>query len=897
MRIRRALGLSAAVATTVLGVPAPAQADSPATLYVDTDATRCSDTGPGSSAEPFCHIATAAALVEPGQTVRVAGNRQYREEVHLTRSGTPAKPITFVGGTGTQGPLPLVGATGRAFVLSGVHDVVVQGFNLRGTSEAVAVTASSRVTLDGNQFGAGDPAVRVSGPGDHVTVSRNRFHRSGGVTVEGGARDTLVTTNDLSRTLGGVRVTDASGPVVVHNTVAFVCGPSVVLDGASAGAVVANNVLTGHNADSLAVGVAPACGAEQDGTEVSVSAGSTTGSTVDHNVVHPFPNASAYTWAGTAYRSPKDFAGATGQGAHDVDQDIAFDTKALPTANVVTEAATAAVDAADPAAPGALPTDLLGTPPLDDPLLPNAPGSTGRDRGAYELKGLRSVTAVSSGAQVPSPRGPAPFTARVTPTAVNAWPTKLTYTYDFGDGTPALVTGQATADHAYASPGVYRPTVVATDELGARVSGSSSAVTVGTPGPLVPSLVVNPNGPLSYTVDTGGSTGPWAVNGWKVDFGDGTAVVPGASPAHTYAAPGRYTITLTETDEGGRTASVGQVLDVDYDRMHKDQISGERVRVIAGLDDALSDNQVNYTSGTWYRMNALTWLNTTLGFDRTTRLAAAYTRNGDLHAVRSTASGWIQLAEWQAGTFEWRPWENIIRSGPTGTALATPGGNLSVDQVAATSIGNTLHVVALAGGRVFEATRDYDTGTWSGWGEISAEAHLPGPVTRIAASAVGNALHVAALGADGHLRIADGDYTRGTWSSGDLTAYRGGPGGVTELATATIGSRFHVLAVSGGRVQQITGDYAGGDWNTWADVSAATGLGGSVSRISAAATGNTLHLYAVTGGASGTNSGGVYSADGDYTRGTWSSWADITAPERTGPMGGGTVFTVAAAGR
>ncbi|MFJ1706369.1 PKD domain-containing protein [Kitasatospora sp. NPDC088346] len=889
MRIRRALGLTAAGATVVLAVPVPALADSPDTLYVNNAApAHCSDAGPGTQEQPFCTVTAAANVVEPGQTVQVRYTQGYLEEVHLTRSGTPEKPITFVGTpattTGSLGKLPVVGRSGHGFVLTGVHDVVVRQFAVRSTLDGVTVADSARVTVDANTFGSDvrGAAVRVTGQSEHVTVSRNRLYQSAGVVAEGGARDTVVTTNDFSRTLSGVRGTDAPGLTVVHNTVAFACGPSVTLDGASTGAVVENNVLTAHNSESLATGPATVCGADTGGrgeSEVVVAAAATTGTTVDFNVVHPFPDASAYTWAGTAYRTPQALTAATGQARHDADQDVRFNPGNLPERNTLLETATAAIDSADPAAPGTLPADLEGRTALDDPLVANTPGGTGRDRGAHELEGLHGVSLQTSGVNGAPDMGPAPLDIRLTAAVTNSWPTKVTFTYEFDDGSAPLVTTDTSVLHTYTAVGAYHPTVTATDELGVRVTSPLLAyVYANRPGPLVPVLNVKPveSGPaLTYWADSSGSSGPWSIRDFRADFGDGTVVSSGFLQ-HTYARPGSYTVTLTETDAGGRTASVSKVVNADYTDAQKALRSGERVRVLAQTsNDGLSDGQANYTSGSWSPFAKIAPAD-----PAPVSVAAAYTANGNLHAVRTAFDGMVEIADWDRTGTLWGGWSAVPGKVPAGLSP-------SVAQVAATSIGNKLHVVALAEGRVFEAVGDYDSGRWSAWGEITAATWLHAPVSRIAVAATGNTLHVAALGADGHLRVADGDYTRGTWSNGDLTAYIGGPSGITELSAAAIGSKFHVLALAGGNVHQATGDYAAGTWTSWANVSDTIGLGGSVTRLSAAATGNTLHLYGVANGR-------IHNANGDYTAGRWSAWADVTAPDRNAPTSG--ITGLAAAG-
>ncbi|MEV0192817.1 hypothetical protein AB0I39_30335 [Kitasatospora purpeofusca] len=94
---RRACAAMAAAVVVGLGVVVPVGAGAADRPTIHVDQNSCSSAADGSAAYPFCSIQAAADVVEPGQTVVVAGGI-YRESVTLRRSGTPERPIVFVGG-------------------------------------------------------------------------------------------------------------------------------------------------------------------------------------------------------------------------------------------------------------------------------------------------------------------------------------------------------------------------------------------------------------------------------------------------------------------------------------------------------------------------------------------------------------------------------------------------------------------------------------------------------------------------------------------------------------------------------------------------------------------------------------------------------------------------------
>ncbi|GAA2751846.1 right-handed parallel beta-helix repeat-containing protein [Kitasatospora cinereorecta] len=905
MRLRQSLVLTAAVATAVaaVGLPATASAAAVTTLYVDkSESAHCSDGGSGTLAQPFCSVGAAAAVVQPGQTVLIAPGNYFEDEVHFTRSGTPDQPITFLGGPITKDATampvlqPGAGPEGGSFVLSHVHDVVIRGLRHYAKTNPVVITDSSRITVDQNWFQSshGTADVRISGASDHVTVSRSVFPDTYGVAVDPGVHDTLITANDLSRTrTAAVTVKDAPGTAVTDNTILYSCLESVLIDGASPGAVVENNVISADHPAATKNYPSWCDAAHRGEAEISVSAASTAGSTVDYNTVHPWADAAGYRWAGTAHRTAAALKAATGQGSHDTDVDVAFgEGSAWPFHTLDTaDAATLAslVDSADPAAPGTG-TDLYGSKAVDDPAVAGtALGGGVRDRGAYEHTGLQGWLDLTD-----TP-GPVPLTVKAVAQAHDSFGSPISYTFDFGDGTTPVVSTSPEVSHTYTTTGVHRVLVVISTAAGARVTPEPRFAVANAPGQLTADLTARQldGGGLFEFAPTAES--PWGGASTTVDFHDGNPPrTPQSNGTITYRfpQPGTYTVTMTAHDRVGHVVTTDKQVVVRYDTDHMALLPGERVQLVTRAGDTLMNTGANYTLGQWDTFDAMPLNGPSAPQAPARPSSLATTTTGDEYLrTFAVVDGRILSVDRNLGTTRpggmgyvdrgfWFDWAEV-------TGAAGAGDLPGVTRVAAASIGNRTHVVALANGRVYEASGSHDSGTWSKWGDITAAVGLPGGVTSIAAGTTGNSLHVAALGADKHVRVADGNYDRGTWSAGDVTAAYGGPTGITQLAGATTpGSRFHVVVLANGVAYETTGDYAAGYWTGWGNISAASGLTG-FSDVAAASTGNSLRLY-------GVYLGRVYNANGDYTRGQWSSWAEVTVPDAAGntlPVG-----AIAAAG-
>ncbi|MFE2724890.1 PKD domain-containing protein [Kitasatospora sp. NPDC059327] len=665
MSSRRRVGLAAAlVSSTVIGSALPALAAHAETtsLYVNNRSEACSDTGPGTQDQPFCTIQAAADVVRPGQTVHI-GDGDYVEQVTLTKSGTPGSPITFEG-AGEPAQTPPVRVTqgdgkSHAFVLSGVHDITVRHLSMDTDPEAVLVTDSTGITLDGNtiQYSGriqGDvrPAVRVAGKSSGVTVSRNRIELSGGagVSVDAGVTGTVITTNALLSNFGGaIVVNDAPGTVVNGNSVGDGCNPGIALNGNSAGSTVVNNVVVQNST--------AACPTTASG--LLVAAGSTAGTRADYNVVYSPAKAGApYTWNGTAYGSPADFAAAVGQGPHDLATDPKFQLYGNGYGQVVPTTDTAAMDSADTTAPGRLDTDIFGNPRVDDPLVPNTGTGTGiQDRGAVEYQNPLSASIDYSNG-LPGRPLDVLFTG-----GVNApWYPAAT-TLDFGDGSAVQASPTLPLAHTYA-PGHYTVTLTAKDGKG-LTRQAVTEVDVRPVGPLTAavSVYMTPQ-PQRIEVHAERVQSPWPAASYSLDFGDGQSAtgngVPGTQPiSHTYAKPGKYRVRLTVTDDHGRTATGDGRASINFSVPGEVPIAG---RWAAG------QTTVNgmFTDGLWALRSTAEG-----GVADVTTLS--WGQAGDLPAVADwDGRGYDQLGLYRAGTFVLRHADGSTTTAPFGAAGDVP---------------------------------------------------------------------------------------------------------------------------------------------------------------------------------------------------------------------------------
>ncbi|MEV0217453.1 right-handed parallel beta-helix repeat-containing protein [Micromonospora sp. NPDC050695] len=448
----------ARAAVPVTAQPA-AQAVLPPELAVDQQ--RCSASGgTGSADDPFCTISAAAAVVQPGQTVLVEPGH-YEEVLTIRRSGTPEAPITFRSSAvrgdvrigkvrSMEGP-----TTGSVIIFAGVHDVALRDFVVEGVSGAPAVTVdgSTRVTIDGNGIrgATASGGVRITGASRDVTVSRQWFLIGGGpvVAVGAGTVNAVVVGNQGYSRVGMV-VTDAPDTVVTGNTIITTCGRGIDVAGDSPGASIRNNIV------ATAGSVRQVCADPAAAAAITVAAGSTARSVVDHNLVDPVSGGPFYVWGGTAHTTRDSFVASTGQGVNDLATNPGIDIVDINywRSWITLRPGSPAIDSADGSAPGALPSDILGNPYSDDPSAANTgTGSGYRDRGAWERQGTLDAGAIDI--RRAAGGGPLDTVATITPT--HSWPVEREegrYAFQFGDQTVARISDVPRASYTYRRAGV-----------------------------------------------------------------------------------------------------------------------------------------------------------------------------------------------------------------------------------------------------------------------------------------------------------------------------------------------------------------------------------------------------------------------------------------------------------
>ncbi len=139
--------------------------------------------------------------------------------------------------------------------------------------------------------------------------------------------------------------------------------------------------------------------------------------------------------------------------------------------------------------------------------------------------------------------------------------TTFTYSWDFGDGSPAGP-GSQSAIHTYQQAGNYLATLTVKDQ--SNLVGTATVIIRVSPPATTPpaaTIALSPGDgqvPLIVKLQGGPTVG---IRQWVWDFGDGTRAAA-KDVEHTYVNPGVYAITLEVLDQSGQTGRTTKVLSV-----------------------------------------------------------------------------------------------------------------------------------------------------------------------------------------------------------------------------------------------------------------------------------------------------------------------------------------------
>src|SRR6266508_3199459 len=234
-----------AVATTALvGLNVRGAAAAAAVLYVDRNNPSCSDTGPGTSTQPFCTIKPAASQATAGQTVQVASGT-YPELVTVSNSGAPGSPIVF---SAAPGASVTVSGQANGFKLAGKSYVTIQGFTVANTSSYgfYVSSSSSNVIVSGNTVSnIASNGIYVTTLSSNVTVSGNTVSgvQSHAIYVSPSSSNVTVNDNQVSGITGyGFWANSSSGVTVSGNTISNTSNYGLHVDTSSNVTVSGNDV-------------------------------------------------------------------------------------------------------------------------------------------------------------------------------------------------------------------------------------------------------------------------------------------------------------------------------------------------------------------------------------------------------------------------------------------------------------------------------------------------------------------------------------------------------------------------------------------------------------------------------------------------------------------------------
>ncbi len=179
----------------------------------------------------------------------------------------------------------------------------------------------------------------------------------------------------------------------------------------------------------------------------------------------------------------------------------------------------------------------------------------------------------------------------------------VSYTWDFGDGSPQQV--GSPISYTWLDEGSYTVTVIASDDDG-DASSATAPITINNLAPTITqsSIPLGPHGEGDAVLFSVQASDPGSdILSYHWDFGDGSAPAGSAQASHTFLDEGSYNLTLIVDDGDGGTAQQGAVINVVNVAPQISNLSGN----ISGLEaQALSwtaqvsdPGSSDVVTGTW----------------------------------------------------------------------------------------------------------------------------------------------------------------------------------------------------------------------------------------------------------------------------------------------------------
>jgi parallel beta-helix repeat protein len=347
-------------------------------IYLTTTSTAVTVTGNTvSGATGYgIYVNTLSNITVSGNTV--SDTSSYG--IHVNSSSDVTVNDNDVSGAGERAS----GLTKYGIKLANTTDSLVSGNVSHDNSEAGvfldADTNEVRVTENhtfGNARGYARAAPGIDVRGFNNTVDRNISHdnEDSGLQFYTGSHDNLVVDN-LTYGNGdhGIDDLNSTNQRIISNTVYDNVAAGINVEGTSTGATIENNISVNNGINS-----------PRTHSNIRVDSNSTTGTTVDYNVVFLTTPDTMYVWGKTSYTSLGAFQAATGQEAHGIQGDPQW---VAAGSNFHLQSGSPAIDSADSGVSGETATDLEGHGRVDDPGTPNTGDGprTYDDRGAFEFQ-------------------------------------------------------------------------------------------------------------------------------------------------------------------------------------------------------------------------------------------------------------------------------------------------------------------------------------------------------------------------------------------------------------------------------------------------------------------------------------------------------------------------------